>query len=259
MEVNGSTPRIIDQETWERVQRILNDPERTRRQPTPRFYPLRGRLKCGICASAMVGQTLTVKGMPYRYYRCRHVYDKNTGRSCSARNVRGEGLEEGVWREVKRVLSDPRVVVKELERVAAQSVDEAEINKLDAALTELADREKRLVRLFTLAGISEDAVRGESASLASEKRVIEEQLGSLRSAEIPSFGRLDQTQLKHICEAVSEWLDRAGELEREVALEALQVTVEATKERATVSGVLPVESPPFIKHERSCRCSCNGE
>ena len=256
--VDGSTPEIVDPATWKRVQRILQDPERTRRQPTPRFYPLRGRMKCGICASAMVGQTLTVKGKPYRYYRCRHVYDKNTGRSCSAKYVRGERLEEAVWCEVKRVLSDPGVVIQELERAVAQGVDETAVQQLQAALTEVTDREKRLVHLFTLASISEEAARDESVSLASEKRVIEERLASLKTPNIPSLGRLNQIRLRHICQAVSEWLDRAGDSERELALEALQVIVEATWEGATVSGVLPVEPPQFIKHEQSCQCSCSG-
>ena len=67
--VEGSTPRIVDETLWQRVQEILNDPERTRRRPTHRHYALRGRLKCGVCGSAMVGQTLTVSTKPYRYYR----------------------------------------------------------------------------------------------------------------------------------------------------------------------------------------------
>ena len=94
--VEGSTPRIIDEALWQRVQEILNDPERTRRRPTHRHYALRGRLKCGICGSAMVGQTLTVSTKPYQYYRCRHVYDKNTSRTCTARYVDGSRLEEAV-------------------------------------------------------------------------------------------------------------------------------------------------------------------
>ena len=257
--VDGSTPRIVDEEAWQRVQGILEDPERTRRQPTPRFYPLRGRLKCGICASAMVGQTLTVKGNPYRYYRCRHVYDKNTGRSCSAKYVRGERLEEAIWSEVKRVLSDPQVVLRELERAAAQGVDENEIEQMEAALADVTDREKRLVRLFTISGISEDAVRSESTGLAAEKQVIQEQLASLRTPQVPSHQGVSQSQLKHICQAVSDWLDKARDSERELALEALQVTIEATKEEATVSGVLPMEPPPLIKHEQSCRCLFNGD
>ena len=44
--------------------------------------------------------------------------------------------------------------------------------------------------------------------------------------------------LKHICKGIADWLDRAGESERELSLDAIQVTVEATENEATVSGVL---------------------
>ena len=72
IEVHDACPRIIDEDTWQGVQNILSDPERAKQLPTPRFYMLRGRAKCAVCGSAMVGQTLTVKGRPFRYYRCRH-------------------------------------------------------------------------------------------------------------------------------------------------------------------------------------------
>ena len=66
-------------------------------------------------------------------------------------------------------------------------------------------------------------------------------------------------QLEHICKGIADWLDRAGESERELALVALQVTVEATKDEATVSGGLPVDHPPFITNKQSSRCSSSGE
>ncbi len=216
-------------------------------------------MRCGICASAMVGQTLTVKGKPYRYYRCRHVYDKNTKKTCSARYVQGERLEEAVWQEVKRVLSDPGIVIEELERAADRGVDETEVSRLQAVLSEVAEREKRLVHLFTLGDINEEAVRNEGVNLAGEKRVIEERLTSLNTARTPSPGRLNQMRLEHICKGIADWLDRAGESERELALVALQVTVKATKDEATVSGVLPVDHPPFITNKQSCRCLYNGD
>ena len=102
-------------------------------------------------------------------------------------------------------------------------------------------------------------MRNESVSLAGEKRVIEERLASLNTARTPSLGRLNQMRLEHICKGIADWLDRAGESERELALVALQVTVKATKDEATVSGVLPVDHPQFITNKQSCRCLYNGD
>ena len=142
IEVVDACPRIIDEDVWLRVQSILNDPERTKQLPTPRFYMLRGRTKCGLCGSTMVGQTLTVKGRPFRYYRCRHVYDKNTSRDCTARYVRGDKLESAVWDEVERVLADPAVVLQELENRVELETDVTQIAILKDEITALAERER---------------------------------------------------------------------------------------------------------------------
>src|SRR4051812_31090814 len=57
IEIPGASPRIIDDALWDRVQQIMNDPERVARRPKVRHeYPLRGRVKCSLCGSAMVGQ-----------------------------------------------------------------------------------------------------------------------------------------------------------------------------------------------------------
>ena len=63
VEIPGASPRIVDEALWQRVQQIINDPERIARRPKLRHeYPLRGRMKCGLCGSAMVGQTMINRG-----------------------------------------------------------------------------------------------------------------------------------------------------------------------------------------------------
>ena len=51
----------------------------------------------------------------------------------------------------------------------------------------------------------------------------------------------------------------ADGVEKTMALEALQVSVEATAKAATVTGVLPLQSPEFIKVEQSSRCFSSGD
>ena len=174
IEIEGACPRIVDNGIWERVKRIIDDPERSRRRPTERFYPLRGRAKCGICGSAMVGQTLTVKGKPYRYYRCRHVYDKNTGRECSARYVRADNLEAATWAEVKRALTRPEVVLRELVNQSAREVDAGEVARLEGEIATLVEQEKRLVRLYTFGDVGEEAIREQAADLSRRRTLVQE-------------------------------------------------------------------------------------
>jgi site-specific DNA recombinase len=257
--VEGSTPRIVDEALWQRVQEILNDPERTRRRPTPRHYALRGRLKCGLCGSAMVGQTLTVSTKPYQYYRCRHVYDKNTSRTCTARYVDRPRLEKAVWAEMKRVLTNPDIVLQELKRVASEDTHDDQGEQLEQALADLASQEKRLVDLYTVGGITAAAVREKSADLSKRRKVLEAQRASVQVTPKPSFEDVDADGLQRVCAAVADWVDQADEKDRRLALEALQVSISATKGAATMSGVLPTDTPGFITDEQSSRCSYNGD
>ncbi len=257
--VEGSTPRIVDEALWQRVQEILNDPERTRRRPTHRYYALRGRLKCGICGSAMVGQTLTVSTRPYRYYRCRHVYDKNTSRTCTARYVDGLRLEEAVWAEMKRVLTNPDIVLNELKLAAAGDTHDDQGEQLEHALADLALQEKRLVDLYTVGGITAAAVREKSCDLSKRRKVLETQLVSIQVAPAPSFDDIDADGLRRVCAGVADWVDQADDKDRRLALEALQVSISATKEAATMSGVLPTDTPGFITDEQSSQCSFSGD
>jgi site-specific DNA recombinase len=209
IEMVGLTPPIVSRDVWERVQAILDDPERIRRRPTARFYALSGRARCGICGAAMVGQTLTVKGSPYRYYRCRHVYDKNTSRACSARYVRGDELEVAVWAEVKRILSNPAIVLQELERGHGEDGVPDEIEQLERQRASVLDREKRLVRLYSFGEIDDAVVQKECADLRKRRAVIEQRLQALRQVTLPVVQRIDVFGLEHASKAVAEWLEQA--------------------------------------------------
>ena len=57
---------------------------------------------------------------------------------------------------------------------------------------------------------------------------------------------VDEVQLARVCRAVGRWLDEADDEKKRLALEALQISVIATRERATVSGMLPLDLPEFF-------------
>jgi hypothetical protein len=216
-------------------------------------------LKCGICGSAMVGQTLTPKGKPYKYYRCRHVYDKNSSKTCTAKYVDGIRLEEAVWSEMKGVLTNPGIVLQELRRTTAEEENNDEEQQVDRALADLSLQEKRLVDLYTFSGITAAAVSKKSNELSKQRKVLETQLAAIQAFSKPSFDNINPDDLQRVCEGVAEWVDRAGEEDRRLALEALGVSISATKGSVTMSGVLPSQTPEFISNEQSSRCSCNGD
>ena len=250
IEIADATPPIVDQSLWQRVQDIINDPERiNRRAVAQQPYALSGRLKCGVCLSAMVGQTLRPKGRLYRYYRCRHVYDRNTGRQCSGRYVPAESLEQGLWAEIRRVLAAPDVVLNEQRVAATTERDPAEMQQLEAGVASLQKREERLVRLFGYGEVDDTVIRAELSEVRRQHALLAERLDSVKPVEINHFSTIDEAALRSACAMVAERLDGASPEDRERVLEALQVTVTATREEAIVEGVLPIEPSDFLIKE----------
>ncbi len=259
IEIDGATPRIIDQQLWQRVQDILEDPERIRRKPEGRYYALGSRVRCGMCGAAMVGQTLTNRGRSYRYYRCRHAYDKNSGHDCSARYVSADTLDTAVKNEVIRVLGNPELVLAEMKAAEASSdTGEDDLAHLERELASLDKSEKRLLKLFMVDDLSEDALREEAANLKRQKQAIEAQLQTRRRTRSDGAEHVDIARLRLIAQHIETWLENAGAEEWSQVLEALQITVEATRERATIRGILPAEVPKFITIEQTSACSQSG-
>jgi hypothetical protein len=110
-----------------------------------------------------------------------------------------------------------------------------------------------LVRLFTFGEIDEQIVREEGANLRRQRMLLEQRLKALEQRAAPAGIKMNPEMLARTCSAVATWLDRAGPAERVQLLEALQVAVAATKDAATVTGVLPLEPPEFAGDELSCR------
>ena len=99
--------------------------------------------------------------------------------------------------------------------------------------------------------LDQESLREEAASLKRLREVIAEQLASRRN---PSKLRLDSedvAQIRVLCQAIAQWLENAAEEQWTLILEALQVRVEATRDNASIHGVLPYERPKFITIEQT--------
>jgi hypothetical protein len=157
---------------------------------------------------------------------------------------------------VTAVLSRPSVVLAEYERARAADTkpDHAEEHdRLEREIAGLKDREKRLVRLYTFGEIDDGTVRSEGEELRRRRQTLEQRLSAIAPIDSPSTQPIDPTMLERACALVRGWLENADTERRMMALEALQVVVTATREAATVSGVLPIEPLPFITQEQSSR------
>lgn len=100
--LEGHIPAIIDNETWERVQKRMSDNKRNAVNKAKRTYLLSGLIECEECGGTYVGHTsVNSKGHETRYYVCGNRYRTHT---CKGRNINADELEAFVVQQLKAYL-----------------------------------------------------------------------------------------------------------------------------------------------------------
>jgi len=196
VEIPGAIPRIVDDETFDKVQEMKESRVlRPRRRKVE--YMLSGRLVCGKCGKPMAGESGTGKGgKTYNYYKC---LDRKRGGGCTKAQENKEALELTVARAAMDLLDDDTIA-----QIARRSVEilkaEYESNSAIAALTEqIADTSKRIENLLRLTESGEylPSVTKRIAELESLKQDYELQLAH----EATAFPTLTEEQITY-------WLSR---------------------------------------------------
>ena len=181
-------PQIIDDETWERAQALKKQRSRRAKRNTNVLYLLQHLLKCGECGHNFHARcsrsTTNVRNgkkyrydlpTPNRYYMCNGMQSMRL-RCREHPYIRAERLEEPVWREVKRVIQNPDLIVAGIDTLDTQgsSSMEEEIAQAERDLRSIQMEEDRAIRLFVSGKITE-------AQLDIQRKFITERLESARA------------------------------------------------------------------------------
>lgn len=135
-------PRLIDDETFERVQTrraAVRHAPAAGKAPIP--YLLQGKAFCGHCGAPLVGDSGTGKnGTTYRYYSCAA---KKKNHTCKKRTESADVLEEQIVTQTVSYIRDPETlerIVTGLKREYEKAFPAGEIQTLENAVFKL-DRE----------------------------------------------------------------------------------------------------------------------
>ena len=181
-------PQVVDDETWKRAQKLKKQRGSKAKRNTKVVYLLQHLLKCGECGrnfharaswtttSVRNGKAYTYDlSTPRRYYMCNGMQSMRL-RCREKPYIRAEQLEEPIWREVKRVLQNPDLIVAGIADLDSQEGVgmEEEIAQAERDLRSIQMEEDRAIRLFVSGKITE-------AQLDLQRRFITERLESARA------------------------------------------------------------------------------
>ena len=246
--IEGFSPRIIDDGTWQQVQAMLAMPRVQRRDLAP--YLLTGYVRCSKCGEPITGG---YRNKHYQYYRCRGVAATvKRPAICDARFIPAEELEAEVWGGLVMALRNPDVLVAGLAEHVETGEGElgAEVDRLRREIHRCRGEESRYVRLYGKGGIDEDVLLEQIAPVKALREECESQLAQLehQKAMRSEFDEA-QERIQEYCRRVSEGLDKLDYEGKRETLAAFDVRVLAvrgeTRITATVSSEFLATLPPL--------------
>jgi site-specific DNA recombinase len=175
---------------------------------------------------------------------------------CKNQSFRAEYLDRLVWEQVEKVLTQPEMVIAELQRrrqVAENTEGDRSLSEylksLDKQIQSLQSRESRLVRLYTFGEFDEDTLRKEKQVIDAEHRRLEdEKLQLERRIEVQRQCTASIEDMERFCNMVRTNIKQFSFDEKRLALEALQIKIWIDGDKVTIEGAVPVDGQPVEGH-----------
>lgn len=178
-------PALIDETTFERAARRLDDNKRfaARNSTTPAL--LKGLIACRTCSYAYYRTSTTTSKHKIVYYRCigSDGWRHDSGKVCDSRPIRADQLEPAVWDHVTALLADPDLIRTELGRrltqLRATNPATAQRTRLDRDLARTTTAIARLVEAYQEQLLELDELRARMPELRKRETTIANQLDAL--------------------------------------------------------------------------------
>lgn len=188
IELPNVTPAIISQEVFDAAQRQLRVNRDKCVRNKKRQYLLSGHVRCSQCRHAYCGDTPGKKlpdGAYTRVYRCSTKW-RSKSLLCRCRNKkwRADKLENMVWAELERYLSNRDLIVGVLEK---QHQDANQLGVFESQLEDVerqlkaVDREQHQLLQWALKGFPESQVEGENRRLNKSRETLKAQITELQA------------------------------------------------------------------------------
>jgi site-specific DNA recombinase len=236
---------IIAPETFAAVQqRLTYNGARSKRNRKHEYLFAGGRLRCGRCGASMIGYSAknTLR------YRCYSQFMHHPGEPFCRGNVRAEDIEPLVWREIEHVLSDPRIIMEELDRQEHQGATTQhdmtkETQVIQKALAALEREVQRWDAAYAGEVISLTELKAKKLDITERRQRLLAQQEAVDAAMHAAHAAQAKTRdILTYCLQIKEQLDTLDMPHKRLALEALDIRVTwAPDEPIHIAGSIPLD------------------
>lgn len=228
--IEDANPAIISKEMFAQVQARMaaNKRQQGGRPPTKRDYPLKGKVFCADCKSAM---TISTSRGNYDYYSCTRKKRQHT---CDNANISVDLLEREVAKAVRQVLGTPKNVER-LIKVLREQRGDIQTQAVEA-LKRLVAKDKEITQKLSnatdviLGGFSSPTLLAKVRELEQEQALLGKQMRELRATVDASA--IPEARLREILSQLTT--NASGN----AALLAMVCRVEVAKDSITIWTIL---------------------
>lgn len=205
---DGEHDPIIDEETWNKVQELLNN--RNNDKPFSHSSYLSGFMYCKHCTAKYFkyNGTPLKDGTPRPKYGCysraktKHKYVIDP--SCKNKIWNMDELDNKIFNEIRKLVLNPEVV-DELKRNHVPDDNSKQIEILTAKIKELDEQADRLIDLYSLGKIDSKKIEIRTETISKEKYKLQSELNSLVVEDV-----LDKEEAIEIAASLDEALNNAN-------------------------------------------------
>jgi len=144
-------PAVVSEETFVMAEELLERNKRLSKRRTKEPTLLQGLLVCKECGYALYRTSTRTSKHNIYYYRCigSDNYRHAGGRVCSCPPIRQDYLDEVVWKQVVRLLENPDLIEKEINRRIEESTySNVTERRKEALMKELTRVQKGIDKLL---------------------------------------------------------------------------------------------------------------
>jgi site-specific DNA recombinase len=195
-------PALISEESFARAQELLHENKIRSRRRTITPSIVQGLVSCQKCGYAFSRTSTCTSARKIHYYKCigSESWRKLGGPVCdNGRFVRQDLLDQIVWTEVIRLLQDPTLIQKELDRrlLAARSSDPTKKREqsVQRELIRIGNNIERLLTAYQEDLLSLEQLRERMPSLRQREQALRAELRAIadQANDRANFLRLAET------------------------------------------------------------------